>query len=246
MLSSWRLQSHKSVCVCWGVAKSTGNVSNGIFFSKKCDLSSELMWGICKSPTGWPCVLHRPPAGRRVLLAQQPRPAGQVRPRCPDHLLPPQPRTHGAGCHCRALGERVLRPGQPAVHGRGAPRNRPAPHPVAHLLQPVAWLPPDGCAGEGGGVGQPGAGAPGRHHLELHAGLPEGEAVPGPPGGADHLHRQRDCRRDLLYFRWEVQLHAAGDPILCHGWVGFTLCFFFSDVCVQWLVKGLIRGWLWH
>lgn len=154
--------------------------------------------------TGWPCVVHRPPAGRRVLLGQQPRPAGQVCPRRSDHLLPPQPWTSGAGCHRRALGERVLRTGQPTVGGRGAERAGPAPHPVAYLLQPVARLPPDWRVGKGGGAGQPGAGAPGRHHLQLYAGLPEGEAVPGPAGRAHHMHRQRDGRRDFLYIGREV------------------------------------------
>lgn len=206
------------------------------------------MFDISKFPTGWSCVLYRPPAGRCVLLAQQPWSAGQIRPCRPDHLLPPQPRTRGAGCHRRALGERVLCPGQPAVHSRGTTRIWPATHPVTHLFQPVAGLPPDGCTGQGGGVGQLGAGAPGRHHLQLHAGLPEGEAVPGPPGGADHLHRQCDRRRDLLYIRREVQLYTAGDSVLCHGWVGLTVYF----VCVysvwlmltlRWLGKRLAKLW---
>lgn len=81
----------------------------------------------------------------------------------------------------------------------------------------MAGLPPNGLVGQRGGVGEPGAGAPRRHYLQLDAGLPEGEAIPGPLGGADHLHRQRDRRRDLLYFRREVQLDAAGDPLLCYG-----------------------------
>ena len=209
------------------------------------------MSDISPSPAGWPCVLHRPPAGRRVLFTQQPGPAGQVCPCSSNHLLPPQPRPRGAGCHCRALGEWVWCLGQPAVHGRGSPRHRPTPHPVAHLLQPVAGLPPDGRAGKGGGAGQRGVGAPGRHHLQLHEGLPEGEAVPGPPRRPDHLHRKRDGRRDLLYIRREVQLYAAGDPVLCHGWVGAcsvteTDCVSCICVCISvcvWIFKGLIGVW---
>lgn len=184
---------------------------NGWFFQLTSDLSDLFAERAC--------VLHWTPAGWCVFFAQQSRPAGQVCPCGPDHLLPPYAWTCGAGRHCRSLGEWVLRSGEPVIHSRGATWYWPAPHPVSYLFQPVAGLPPYWDTGQRGSTGQLGSGAPGCHHLQLHAGLPEREAFPWAPGGADYLHRKCDSCRDLLHFRWKVQLHTSGDPVLCHGWV---------------------------